>query len=103
MSSSWARFARIARVDLRSLPLAYLVLDKRPAAPLPPGTVRILGRPRIQKAYALATSCEPDGIHERRVPKRTLPEEFRAMKRGDFAPLQTWQLDADEVTAAKAI
>jgi len=103
MSSSWARFARIAGVDLRSLPLAYLVLDKRPAAPLPPGTVRILGRPRIQKAYALATSCEPDGIHERRVPKRTLPEEFRAMKRGDFAPLQTWQLDAGEVTAAKAI
>ncbi|MCX5655922.1 MAG: class I SAM-dependent methyltransferase [Planctomycetota bacterium] len=103
MSSSWARFARIAGVDLRSLPLAYLVLDKRPAAPLPPGTVRILGRPRIQKAYALATSCEPDGIHDRRVMKRTLPEEFRAMKRGDFAPLQTWQLDGDEVTAAKAI
>jgi SAM-dependent methyltransferase len=103
MSSSWARFARIAGVDLRSLPLAYLVLDKRPAAPLPPGTVRILGRPRIQKAYALATSCEPDGIHDRRVMKRTLPEEFRAMKRGNFAPLQTWQLDGDEVTAAKAI
>lgn len=101
-SRGWARFARIAGVDLRSLPLAFLVLDKRPAAALPPGTVRVLGRPRILK-FALATSCEPDGIHERRVMKRTLPEEFRAMKRGNFAPLQTWQLDGNEVTWAQAI
>jgi hypothetical protein len=103
MSSSWARFARVAGVDLRSLPLAYLVLDKRPAPPLPPGTVRIIGRPRILKAYALATSCEPDGIHERRVMKRILPQEFRAMKRGNFAPLQAWQLDGAEVTAARPV
>ena len=61
------------------------------------------GRPRIQKAYAQATSCEPCGIHERRVMKRTLPQEFRAMKRGDFAPLQAWQLDGDEVTAAQPV
>jgi hypothetical protein len=102
-SSSWARFARMAGVDLRSLPLAYLVLDKRPAPPLPQGTVRIIGRPRILKAYALATSCEPDGLHERRVMKRILPQEFRAMKRGQFAPLQAWQLDGDEVAAAQPI
>ena len=103
MSRKWSRFAQIAGVDLRSLPLAYLVLDKRPAPPLPPGAVRIIGRPRIQKAYAQATSCEPCGIHERRVMKRTLPQEFRAMKRGDFLPLQAWQLDGDEVTAAQPV
>ena len=103
MSGSWARFARIAGVDLRSLPLAYLVLDKRPAPPLPPGTVRVIGRPRILKAYALATSCEPDGLHERRVMKRILPQEFRAMKRCQFATLQAWQLDGDEVSAAQPV
>ncbi|MCX5684714.1 MAG: class I SAM-dependent methyltransferase [Planctomycetota bacterium] len=100
MSGAWARFSRIAGVDLRSLPLAYMVLDKRPAPPLPQGTVRVIGRPRILKAYALATSCEPDGIHERRVMKRILPQEFRAMKRCQFATLQAWQLDGDEVAAA---
>jgi SAM-dependent methyltransferase len=103
MSSSWAHFAKIAGIDLRSLPLACLVLDKRPAPALPLGTVRIIGRPRILKAYALATSCEPDGLHERRVMKRILPQEFRAMKRGQFAPLQAWQLDGDEVSAAQPV
>jgi len=103
MSRDWARFARIAGVDLRSLPLAFLVLDKRPVALLPHGTIRILGRPRILKAYALATSCEPGGIHERRVPKRTLPQEFRRLKRGDFAPLQAWHLDGDDVTGVQRV
>jgi ribosomal protein RSM22 (predicted rRNA methylase) len=94
----WARWAREMGIDLRSLPLAYLVLDRRPPAPLPPGAVRLIGRPRVQKAYALLCGCDKTGVHERRLAKRAFPQEFRDARRDCLDSLQTWECDGDAVT-----
>ncbi|HVM63136.1 MAG TPA: small ribosomal subunit Rsm22 family protein [Verrucomicrobiae bacterium] len=77
----WARFAKLAGVDLRSLPLSFLVLDKRP----PPACdeVRVIGRPRIYKAHALALGCDANGVREYRLTKRDQPKEFHRLKKGD--------------------
>lgn len=81
---NWARFAKLAGVDLRSLPLSFLVLDKR----LPPRSdaVRVIGRPRVYKAHALLLGCDSSGVSEHRITKREQPEAFRRFKKGRFAP-----------------
>jgi len=97
----WSRFAKLAGIDLRSLPLSFLVLDKRPFQPLPDGTVRIIGRPRIQKTHALIFACDSSGVRDRRLMKRALPGEFARLKKGDVDPLQIWKRAGDDILEAK--
>jgi hypothetical protein len=80
MDGHWARFAKIAGVDLRSLPLSFLVLDKRPV-PQPDG-MRVIGRPRVYKAHALLLGCESSGVRDYRQTKREQPDQFRRLKKG---------------------
>ncbi len=80
---NWARFANLAGVDLRSLPVSFLVLDKRPQSPQSEAT-RVIGRPRVYKAHALVFGCGASGIEEHRYTKRDQPEEFRRFKKGDI-------------------
>lgn len=101
MDGDWARFAKLTGIDLRSLPLSFLVLDKRLPPPLPPETVRVIGRPRIYKPHALLLGCDAHGVQEYRLPKRTLPEEFRLLKKGEVASRQVWERDGGEILAVK--
>ncbi|MDB6030511.1 MAG: Ribosomal small subunit Rsm22 [Verrucomicrobiales bacterium] len=78
---NWAKFGQLAGVDLRSLPLSFLVLDKRPVPQLPEGATRIIGRARIYKAFALALGSGADGLKEHRISKRHLPDQFRQAKK----------------------
>jgi ribosomal protein RSM22 (predicted rRNA methylase) len=94
----WGRFAHETGIDLRSLPVSFLVLDRRPAPVPPPGAARVIGRPRVYKAHAAVLACEAAGVRELRLSKRALPEAFRRIKKDDFPPLQTWQTDGDEIT-----
>jgi hypothetical protein len=82
---NWARFGKLAGVDLRSLPLSFLVLDKRPPPPHSEA-VRVIGRPRVYKAYALLLGCDVAGVREHRCTKRDEPEEFRRLKKGSAGP-----------------
>jgi SAM-dependent methyltransferase len=97
---NWARFGKISGVDLRSLPLSFLVLDKRPQPSLPTGAARIIGRPRVYKAHALVLGCDASGVRERRLTKRAVPEEFRRLKKDVFDPLQVWKCSEDEIIFA---
>jgi ribosomal protein RSM22 (predicted rRNA methylase) len=98
MDGRWARFAKTVGIDLRSLPLSYLVLDKRPAPALPAGAVRLIGRPRIQKAHALLAVCDATGVREKRLAKRLFPGEFRQCKREELDALQVLEYEGIEVT-----
>jgi SAM-dependent methyltransferase len=82
---NWARFAKLAGVDLRSLPVSFLVLDKRPQSDRP-NVTRVIGRPRVYKAHALLLTCDVSGINEYRCAKRDQPEEFRRLKKGVIPP-----------------
>jgi hypothetical protein len=107
----WVRFGRIAGIDLRALPLSFLVLDRRsdvvaaatPAAPPESQPVRIIGRARMYKAYAMLLGCDHSGIAERRLMKRHCPEMFRLLKREDVQPLQLWRLDGCDVLEARGL
>ena len=80
MDRHWARFAKIAGVDLRSLPLSFLVLDKRRTPQ--PDRMRVIGRPRVYKAHALLLGCDSSGVRDYRQTKREEPDEFRRLKKG---------------------
>jgi hypothetical protein len=97
MDGDWARFARLAGIDLRSLPLSYLVLDKRPVRPLPAGAVRVIGRPRIRKDCALLFGCDASGVRDRRLAKRTFPQEYKLCKREEWDTLHAWRLEGDNI------
>ena len=94
----WSQFANMTGIDLRDLPLSFLVLDKRSVAPLPAGATRVLGRPRIYKPHALLLGCDEFGVCERKLTKRALPAEFKRLKKG-CEPLQVWQCAGDEITS----
>jgi SAM-dependent methyltransferase len=77
----WARFARAVGIDLRDLPLSFLVLDRRPAPPLPPGA----------------------GVSERTLTKRLFPGEFRALKKGEAEVLRDWTCADNEIKRTKPL
>lgn len=95
----WVHFARLAGIDLRSLPVSYLVLDKRAAVDSSSEAVRVIGRPRVYKAYALLTGCDHTGLHERRFLRRRSNELYRRLKKGDLPSRQFWQLDGEDIAA----
>ena len=98
----WSRFANLAGVDLRDLPLSFLVLDKRPMPALPAGTARVIGHPRIYKPHALLLGCDESGVRERKLTKRALPAEFKQLKKG-CDPLQVWESDGDEIVSVSKL
>ena len=85
MDGNWARFAKLAGVDLRTLPLSFLVLDKRPQES-GANVMRVIGRPRVYKAHALLLGCDSRGVREYQVTKRLEPEAFRRLKKGEITP-----------------
>lgn len=97
---NWARFATLTGVDLRDLPLSFLVLDRRPVPVLPSGATRVIGHARLYKPHALLLGCAASGVSEKRLTKRAHPEQWRALKRGDGDPLQVWQCDGEEIVAS---
>ena len=97
----WARFAKETGIDLRSLPVSYLVLDRRPPPELPAGAVRVIGSARFRKGHALVLGCDATGVQECRLTKRVLPEQFKQLHKGQAATLQIWQRDGDEIVGSR--
>ena len=97
----WARFAKETGIDLRSLPVSYLVLDRRPPPESPAGAVRVIGSARLRKGHALVLGCDATGVRECRLTKRALPEQFTQFRKGTAVPLQIWQREGDEIIAAQ--
>jgi ribosomal protein RSM22 (predicted rRNA methylase) len=96
-SAFWRQFSEWAGVDLRSLPLSYLVMDKRPCTMRALHATRLIGRPRVYKAHALVFGCDASGVHEKRLSKRHLPQEFKQLKKGEQASLQMWHCQDEEI------
>lgn len=103
MDADWTRFSDELGIDLRSLPLSYLVLDRRPRPPLPEGAARLIGRPRVYKPNALVYACDASGVAERSITKRALPAEYRLAKKDRLEPLQVWRCDGSVVTEMKPL
>lgn len=87
----WGRFAQMLGIDLRSVPLSYLVLDRRPLGLSSPGSARRIGRPWTNKADARFLACTPDSVAEARFPRRTFPDLWQAARKDRLPSLQTWE------------
>ena len=101
--SNWARFASVMGIDLRDLPLSFLVLDKRPAPVLPAAAGRVIGHPRIYKGHALLLVCDVSGVSERQLTKRHFPEEFKAWRKGKADVLCEWKCADGELQEIKPL
>lgn len=95
--SGWARFTNLLGIDLRDLPLSFLVLDRRPAPVLPAGAARIIGHPRIYKGHALLLGCDATGVYERRLAQRQFASEFKTFKKGKHSSLCQWECAGQEI------
>ena len=98
----WVKFGKIMGIDLRSLPLSFLVLDRRAPAPLPAGSVRVLGHPRMYKAHVLLFGCDATGVAEKRLTKRTDAAFVKATGKERTPTLQRWETDGHDITRVEA-
>jgi len=92
----WARFAAFMGIDLRGLPVSYLVLDRRPAQVRLAGAARWIGRARICKPHAQVLGCEAEGLRELRLTKRRFPALYKHLKKENLPPWAHWTAERDE-------
>ena len=88
--SDWAKFATFMGIDLRSLPVSFLVLDRRDNIQRLGGMTRLIGRARLYKPHALILGCEAQGLTEPRVSKRLHPELFKKLRKNETPPWVRW-------------
>lgn len=97
LDSGWARFANLLAVNLRDLPLSFLVLDRRPPPALPAAAARLIGHPRLYKGHALLLGCDEHGVTEQRLAQRKFSREFKAFKKGRHCSLCQWHCADGEI------
>ncbi len=68
--ADWREFSRRLKIDLRSVPYAYFALGGGAPVAAQPDTIRILGRPRLEKGHAKIDACDATGVRVLRVLER---------------------------------
>ena len=99
----WGAFSKRMEIDLRSLPLSYLVMGRQPAPRRPTDAVRALGRPRFFKAHAELLGCGSDGVCFRKVIKRDDPTSYRLLKKGHCPSMERWTCLGDRITSRRPL
>ena len=100
----WVKFGQRAGIDLRSLPYAFLALDRLRDAPSPPADLaRVIGRPEHFKPYVRLLNCDSSGLAELELPKRTDPALFKHLDRTKAPLLYHWQHDGHKILAGTPV
>ena len=98
--SNWVKFGQRAGIDLRSLPYAFVALDRRrDAAPPPVDLGRVIGRAEHFKPYARLLNCDATGLAELELPKRADPALFKHLDRTKAPLVYRWQHDGQKISA----
>jgi hypothetical protein len=92
-------------IDLRSLPVSFLVLDARGAVSLADGALRVLGRARTGKAHLQLFGCDAAGVSLRRLMKRHDKDAFRLGRKGKLPSLLSCRYgrSRSEILQAQAV
>ncbi len=106
--SNWVKFGQRAGIDLRSLPYAFIALDRAhtqtPAADSPATDLsRVIGRPEFFKPYARLLNCDATGLTELEIPKRSAPALFKQLDRSRAPLVYRWQRDATKITSGEPL
>ena len=100
----WVKFGQRAGIDLRSLPYAFLALDRlRDAPPPPPDLARVIGRAEHFKPYARVLSCDATGLAELELPKRADPALFKHLDRTKAPLLYRWRHDGKKIAGGEPL
>lgn len=88
-SAQWAMFSKKLGIDLRSLPVSFLVMQRKTNLATLKTAVdnRVIGRPRIYKGMAKVLVCQETGVLEKVLRERNDPALYKAMKRNSFTTL----------------
>jgi len=85
-SSFWKKFSEKMKIDLRSLPISYLVLSKEALVTSHESRgARVIGRPRFSKGQGKFLVCDFEGVTEHRLLERNEKELFREFKSTVFS------------------
>lgn len=96
--SGWVKFGQRAGIDLRSLPYAFLALDRCPSSP-DSGNSVVIGEPRVYKGYAKIFNCDATGVRELALQKRDAPELLKEFKQHGAGPsLHRWTHENGRIT-----
>lgn len=101
--SNWVKFGQRAGIDLRSLPYAFIALDRRREAALDDGWSRIIGRPEHFKPYARFLNCDATGLAELTLPKRAAPALFKELDRTRDPLVYRWVRHDAQVTSGESL
>ena len=103
MDANWSRFSRTLEIDLRSLPISYLALDRKHGGSLSEGVSRILGRPRFYKGFCKIQTCQASGVCEVELQKRTDKNLWKILKKGRHSGLFQWDLEEGRISGGKEV
>ena len=95
-NSDWVKFGHRAGIDLRSLPYAFLALDRHPVTNQP-GLARVIGRPEHFKPYARLLNCDATGVAELTLPKRADPALYKQLERTKEPLVYRWRREGDSI------
>ena len=120
--SNWVKFGQRAGIDLRSLPYAFVALERATVAavhdrrmeeaqttdsghrpPLQDGWSRVIGRVEHFKPYARLLNCAADGLNELELPKRADPALFKQLERTKAPLVYRWQREGDKIVAGEPL
>ncbi|MEO0660944.1 MAG: small ribosomal subunit Rsm22 family protein, partial [Planctomycetota bacterium] len=83
-TAEWTQIGRELRIDLRSLPYAFLFLTRRPEGATASGSGgprRVLGRPRVQRGRVMIDLCGPEGTSTEQLQQRDDKALYKALKK----------------------
>ena len=98
----WVKFGQRAGIDLRSLPYAFLVLDRDHKAS-DTGLSRILGRSKQFKPYTRFLNCDQHGLEFVTLPKRVDPALYKELDRSKCPLIYRWTRDDGTITNGSAL
>lgn len=113
--SNWVKFGQRAGIDLRSLPYAFIALEKswegRPPArnstvatdPTAQAWSHIIGRPEHFKPYARWLDCSAAGLLDLELPKRADTALYKQLERTKGPLVYRWQRSDTKVTSGEAL
>ncbi len=106
--SNWVKFGQRAGIDLRSLPYAFLALDRAltdsPAANAPANDLsRVIGRPEHFKPYARLLNCDATGLTDLEIPKRAAPALLKQLERTRAPLVYRWQREGTKIVSGEPL
>ncbi len=85
--AKWSQFARTVGIDLRSLPVSFLVAASDATSAkgcFVAGLARVLGKPRLQKGCARVCACRSSGVASETLQKKDYKEFLSELSSGVF-------------------